>query len=148
MSTNTALDDIKARAEGHTEGPWEAITSGPAFGDHWYVCASDEAIAHVSANDGVDEEQRRPNAELIASAPKLLAALEAVQALHRKVPVYMTEAGDCQHGEHCEGVEVDGESMCPDEFEGHTCEHCTEFNPDEYPDYPCPTITAIQDALS
>lgn len=78
MSTNTALDDIKARTEGHTEGPWEAFTSGPAFGDHWYVCANDEAIAHISANDGIDEEQRRPNAELFAAAPKLLAALKAV----------------------------------------------------------------------
>lgn len=78
MSTNTALDDIKARVEGRTEGLWEAFTSGRSGGDHWHVCADDEAIAHISANDGIDEERRRPNAELFAAAPKLLAALEAV----------------------------------------------------------------------
>lgn len=67
MSTNTALDQIKNRVEGHTEGPWEVMTHS--------VCRERNKIWHRVATNTYG-----PTAELIAAAPKLLAALEAVEA--------------------------------------------------------------------
>lgn len=81
------------------------------------------------------------------SGLELIAALEAVEALHRRVPVYVTEAGDCKHGGDCESVEIDGESMCPDDTDGDTCSYCAELNAMEYPNYPCATIRAITETL-
>ncbi|WP_037161013.1 hypothetical protein [Rhodococcoides fascians] len=74
------LDAIEARAEATTEGPWCAITSGIPNGDHWYVCSAEgESLAYISADDGINEDQREPDAEFIAHArtdvPALLAAL-------------------------------------------------------------------------
>ena len=145
MSTNTALDDIKARAEGHTEGPWRTWQHGDGH--------RNAGVETTWAHEGDEPKQITDwcflaDAELIAAAPKMLAALKAVQALHRKVLVYVTEAGDCKHGADCESVEIAGESMCPDETDGYTCGYCAELNTEEYPDWPCSTITAIEDALS
>ena len=124
MST---LDEIKARVEGHAPGPWVACTSGRSGGDHWHICANDEAIAHISANDGYDEEQRQPNAELIAAAPKLLDALETVEALHRPLEATYFSADD--------------------EFSVTVCGTCFS-EAEEIPErYPCPTIAAIAEAL-
>ena len=127
MST---LDEIKARAEKASE-------------------------ARLKYNDSEDEAQDGAlsiRAAFIAEqssydVPPLIAALAAVEALHRKVPVYVTEAGDCKHGGDCESVEIDGESMCPDGTEGYTCTHCAELNTEECPDYPCTTVRAIKEAL-
>ena len=76
MSTNTALDQIKARVEGHSATPWQVKP---------YLYGSDERVRVTSPDDGPDfntaEDVLPADAELIAAAPKLLAALEAVQAL-------------------------------------------------------------------
>ena len=87
MTIDTRLAEIRARAEAATEGPWTALGSGVASGDHWHVIASGEAVAHISSRDGVNEDQREPDAEFIAHArtdlPALLAAVEAVRELHQ-----------------------------------------------------------------
>lgn len=74
MSTNTALDQIKNRVRNATPGPWQNNAPG--------VCCPGVCID--SRNGDVQhnmEPIRWADAELIAAAPKLLAALEAVQAL-------------------------------------------------------------------
>ena len=75
------VDEIRARAEAATRGPWSAI-EGP--GEHWYVCDEGESIASISANDGSNEDQRQPDAEFIAHArediPWLLAELDKARA--------------------------------------------------------------------
>lgn len=79
------LDEIAARADAATEGPWRALGTGAAGGDHWYICDDGEAIASISAQDGINEDQREPDAEFIAHAredvPKLVAALRAIEEL-------------------------------------------------------------------
>lgn len=86
----TGIDIAAARAlcDAATAGPWEAQTTGVRGGDHWYVCTTDEAIAHISANDGSNEDQRQPDAEFIAAArtlvPALLDALAAAEDRARK----------------------------------------------------------------
>lgn len=73
MSTNTALDDIKSRTEGHTEGPW-AWAGTPARRELSGKGGDVLACATLLWPDTAD-------AELTAAAPKLLAALEAVEEL-------------------------------------------------------------------
>jgi len=76
-------------------------------------------------------------------------AIERVRELHRKVPVYETEAGDCEHGNDCDGIELSGHEAlyCPAEISGYTCNECAELSRDnmdgEIPDFPCPTIKAL-----
>ncbi|WP_104087977.1 hypothetical protein [Arthrobacter sp. GMC3] len=79
------LDEIAARTDAATEGPWRALGTGSAGGDHWYICDDGEAIASISCQDGINEEQRQPDAEFIAHAredvPRLVSALRAVEAV-------------------------------------------------------------------
>lgn len=62
------IDDLARKAEEATPGPWEAVTTGRAGGDHWYVCGEGESIASISAQDGINEDQRQPDAAFIAAA--------------------------------------------------------------------------------
>lgn len=62
-----AAAKIRENAEAATPGPWRAFTTGARGGDHWYICDSGEAIAHISAQDGINEEQRCGDACHIAS---------------------------------------------------------------------------------
>jgi hypothetical protein len=71
------LDAVQALVDAATPGPWSAITSGVANGDHWYICDEGESIAMISANDGVNEDQREPDAEFIAATRTLVPALIA-----------------------------------------------------------------------
>jgi hypothetical protein len=70
---------VKLRDESFA-GEWKAFHSGVANGDHSYVIVDDEAILSISANDGIDEEFRRPTADLIvtlhATTPALIAWLD------------------------------------------------------------------------
>lgn len=116
MSTNTALGEIKARIEGHTEGPWRVWKHGSG--------PRDSGVETTWAYEGDEPKQITDwcfpaDAELIAAAPKLLAALEAVEAMH--VP-------DAETGK---------------------CEECTYARYSMFSvSYPCPTIKAITDALA
>ena len=75
MST---LDDIKAKVEGHTPGPWVynlglgLVEDVPEFDLHRFDIMA-ISIAKVEESDA--------DGELIAAAPKLLAALEAVDGV-------------------------------------------------------------------
>ena len=74
----SALDQIKNRVEGHTPGPWvyhasiNRVEDVPEFDLHRFDIMA-IGISKVEESDA--------DGELIAAAPKLLAALEAVQAL-------------------------------------------------------------------
>lgn len=77
MSMNTALGQIKNRVEGHTEGPWRSWQHGDG--------PRNSGVETTWAYEGDEPVQITDwcfpaDAELIAAAPKLLAALEAVEA--------------------------------------------------------------------
>ncbi|MFJ3393917.1 hypothetical protein [Leifsonia aquatica] len=62
-----AIEKLEGQRGAAFAGPWEAVHSGVANGDHSYVVAADSAIAFISANDGDDEAFRAPTAELIVT---------------------------------------------------------------------------------
>lgn len=68
---------IRETAQAATPGPWEARSTGRRGGDHWYVVDDGQAVAHIHASDGEDEEQRQPDAEHIALWHPGTAALVA-----------------------------------------------------------------------
>lgn len=86
----------KARAEAATEGPWEPLGTGVEGGDHWYVCDRGEAIASISAQDGINEAQREPDATFIAAArtdvPRLADAVLALTAERDALAAIVSEA--------------------------------------------------------
>ena len=72
----SALEEIKKRAEGHTEGPWRVWAEAPrkdglSIETSWARPGEETEL--------VAECYKAPDVELIAAAPKLLAALEAVE---------------------------------------------------------------------
>jgi len=98
MTNPSKLDEIEARASKATEGPWRALGTGASGGDHWYICDRDEAIASISCQDGINEDQREPDAVFIAHAredvPRLLVALRAVEAFCATSEQHAAEYGD------------------------------------------------------
>lgn len=68
----------------HTRGPWAATHTDPAEGyDCWWITAcpasnQEKEIATVSG--GFPHDKHEANARLIAAAPELLEALEALAA--------------------------------------------------------------------
>lgn len=134
----TVLDEIEARADAATEGPWEMYdgNEGTEYAPLWCVAndafhnpPEDEAAEWIGVEIYVGD---KPDAEFIAHAredvPKLVAALRAVEAVH-------FDAGGSQ------GYFDDGYS-----WRGHCCNECGSLG--EYGiEYPCPTITAINGVL-
>lgn len=125
------LAEIRAREQAATEGPWRALGTGVANGDHWYVCNEGEALAYIAANDGENEEQREPDAQFIAHSrtdmPRLLDALEAVLALHKP--------------ESYDEDWIDGGQA------GYACYTCDDGTGHGFATYPCPTVRAITNVL-
>lgn len=80
-----------------------------------------------------------------ARAEAAEAKIAAVRELHRPVPVYTTEAGDCEHEGACEAVELSDGAFCPAHTDGLTCNACAQTGEhmDGLPTYPCPTIAAL-----
>ena len=114
------LARIRAQADAATDGPWTWATHSTADGDEWAVFSpTDWALATNRDGWGGD-------AEFIAAArttvPALVDALEAVLKVHRPM--------------HCEP------ECCTEPV---YCEGCKQ--PDDAPDWPCPTVKAITDAL-
>ena len=78
----SAVEEIQAAIETLTKlrdesavGPWRSYGSGPANGEHWYVFDHDEEmVVQVSSQDGSNEDERRPNAELIATLHRTINA--------------------------------------------------------------------------
>ena len=121
------MEEMKARLAAATPGPWMKDPDEPTHilkpdkpGSSW----DGTVIATLQRDDfGLFEEA---NADLIAHAPetqaKLIAALEAVEALHaRHLGNWTDPSGIPWTGDHC--------AECRDEW-------------------PCPTATAIKEALA
>ena len=140
----SALEELKARTEGHTSGPWfahqEYIDMGVEDATKTISNSPERYAGKSIASVGLDYEVKSANAELITSAPKLLAALEAVAALHyadAEVEGLYPQAcseGPCEHGDDCPEVTIT------------PCYGCSTpgWN---YIAWPCPTIAAIEEAL-
>lgn len=137
MST---LDDIRARTAAATKGPWEhdAFDSGHSrYEMDRYVGTPDgDTICDLdglarSRNEEPATDDGGADAEFIAAArtdiPKLLAALDAITALHQPIDAVMY-TGKSQH---------------------HKVQVCTGCGQDDgnWNRYPCPTIAAITTAL-
>lgn len=74
----SALEGIKARAAGHAPGPWEVRSDSHPYRGGRFVHVEP---LHGSRTICDLTDAHEANAELIAAAPKLLAALEAVGRL-------------------------------------------------------------------
>ena len=125
------LDEIEARANAATEGPWE--WEGEAKGE-WEIGANslvpsrrpDDPVLYGYGYDASGIEVKTPaDAEFIAHArtdvPALVAALRAVLELHAPTPSDIYPHDVCHHP------------------------HCTDPTDQmEQSPYPCPTVTAIQ----
>ena len=140
------LDEIEARAEAATPGPWEADDIGHSGAEEpsgivvhtgafdWDDLMRGEAESAVTWMPGWDRHHG-DNAEFIAASrtdvPALVAALRAVLDLHY-------DAGPSQ-----------GYDFGPDGGYGwvdHCCATCGAHG--EYGvEWPCPTVQAIADAL-
>ena len=145
------LDEIQARADAATEGPWTWAAHTTADGDEWAVFdGGDSAIA--GNRDGWS-----PDAALIAAArtdlPRLVAALRAVLEVHRGAQ-YLGEPGGagCPHDDDYDGdrhfESADGYWLCEDTAAGDFyCLGCPRAEWGDPIAYPCPTVTAITEAL-
>lgn len=131
MSATDRLAESEAITAASTEGPWvhgirlvprPCYVAGPEFVD------TDGELDRLILADRI---ANRADAEFIVHArsalPKRDAALRAVLALHS------------------EAEWVCGDKWCSDFPHGGTnCVACGS----EYPDYPCPTVRAIEEALA
>ena len=130
MTIETRLAEIRARVEAATEGPWGHYSINPRVTpEHavYSVPLDADPLAQSSEIAGPVEPR---DAEFIAASrtdlPALLAAVEAVRELHQSEP-------------HCNNVRhTNPDVQCPE---------CAEFCTADGELYPCPTITAITDAL-
>lgn len=123
------LQEQKRLAEAATDGPWAST-----YGAHEpsRVWASDDDAEPLAVLGGyVEQSDSQADAEFIAaartSAPKLIAAVEAVMAVHRPVDVEPSET--VCHG--CSTLRGTGENA--------------RYFP--YEEWPCPTIRAIEAEL-
>lgn len=156
------LDEIQARADAATEGPWEADCG--TISQHWSrpepwqtVVSTDVACMAYCYGGSAAGVEREADAAFIAAArtdlPRLVAALRAVLEVHRGAQ-YLGEPGDagCPHDDDYDGdrhfVTADGDWLCVDAAAGDF--YCLGCPLDEWGDpiaYPCPTVTAITEAL-
>ena len=144
MTIESRLAEIRARVEAATEGPW-SVYRGDRIGT--YVTRPDLAgVAREWSLTWSDAD-----AEFIAHSrtdlPALLAAVEAVRALHQPMPIYDDECADTD----CDRDHVEltmGEYWHTDSVAGQSCRECAgeDFMP-ELRDWPCPTITTLTAAL-
>ena len=133
------LAHIREQADAATEGPWEADGAGEVS-QHWSrpepwetVVGTDVACMSYCYGGSAKGVERDEDAEFIAAArtnvPRLVDALEAALNIHR-------DGGESQ------GYTDDGHyGTMP-----HCCTTCGEFGEYGVP-WPCPTVTAITQAL-
>lgn len=143
-----------------TEGPWEN-DGGGEIGQHWsrpepwrQVVSTEVACMAYCYGGSAAGVENADDAAAIVDAhnnlPRALNALEQVLELHKPVPIYDVEAGDCEHGEDCVGIELEpSETYCPDHIAYYSCACMMDASsPDEFPEYPCPTVQAIEGAIN
>lgn len=122
----TTLDEIQARADAATEGPWEVDRNYPFSSDLVGIFATDAKNYVLKATDDLDDYPvTSGDATFIAHAredvPKLVAAIRDVEAVHH-VAQYKTLIGP-----YCAG--------CTSPIDG---------GPELWP---CATLRAITEAL-
>lgn len=88
----------------------------------------------------------------LAQLQVMRTALEQIQELHCSVPIYTTESGDCEHGDECEGIELESGMYCPDQTDGVTCGECGDIAmnfcvDDGFPEWPCDTRKLADEGL-
>ena len=66
--TTIDLDALETLARKATPGPWQSLTTGVRYGDHWYIADDGESIAYATKNDGDHDDKCRENAKFIAAA--------------------------------------------------------------------------------
>lgn len=152
MSVIDRLDEIQARADKATDGPWSRFETMMA--DTFVV--GPRGFIREDIVSGPTYE--RENAEFIAHArtdvPALVGALRAVLDLHEPMRMYEHE-DSCEdesegHREerHVESTESNGEYYCLDLPTGITlCAECSRDLDFDGRDYPCPTVRAVESAL-
>ena len=123
------LNEIEARANAATEGPWEAFPGYQTDFGAWMSAAVDTADGEYL----VVEAERDKDAEFIAHAradvPDMAAALRAVLEIH-------------QDGGESQGyLDTGSYGDMP-----HCCTECGSLGEYGVP-YPCPTVTAIRQHL-
>ena len=157
--TAERLDQIEARANAATEGPWDAINLRTNYflRDEWIVGAAIDELPIVAdlrdagtqgGNDAAFIAHARTDVPwLIEQVRRRDAALRAVLDLHRPVCVY-AYAEDCGCGNEDHVIIEDewGEDLCFDTPTGDVrCAYCRAEQ--SYVEHPCPTVTAIEEAL-
>ena len=167
MTAADRLNEIQARAEKATHGPWEVqeeewavISSGSDSVLHAFAVEKD-CIECGTPQDECDTEVVLDieDVEFIAHArsdvPALVAALRAVLDLHRKGTIYY-------HADHCDNPSDEhiaerhdeysdamGEYYCRDLPMHDVCRECSGVFDDEFEsvEFPCPTVRAVEAAL-
>ena len=158
MTAAERLDEIQARANAATEGPW-AVRGDEDYGYEVHGQREASSIPGVWRPTEVCGPGEERNAEFIAHAradvPALVAALRAVLDLHRKGTIYY-------HADHCENhsdehiaerhdeySDAMGEYYCRDLPMHDVCRECSGVFEDEFEsaEFPCPTVRAVEAAL-
>ena len=146
MSAADRLNEIEARANAATEGPWYRYGTWP-----YEIYAQSKPyggpyVASVTGCDGHNES----NAEFIARAradvPALVAALRAVLDLHRESRNDVDRTPPCEHCNGEPGVHACG--CWADEKWPTVCAVCMEGTKGASVAWPCPTARAIEEALA
>ena len=156
MSAADRLDEIEARANAATGGPWgvydgaeSILTEHDCTGD----CEDFHPILVRNQVDGVPLPSvwsTPEDAVFIAQArtdvPALVAALRAVLDLHREARNDVDRTPPCPH---CHGEPGVHECGCwADEKWPTVCAVCMEGTKGASVEYPCATVRAIEEALS
>ena len=139
MTAADRLNEIEARANAATEGPWiVAIYKNECKvetkRERWHVAsyASPEDAAFI--------------AHARTDVPALVAALRAVLDLHRESRNDVDHTPPC---EHCHGEPGVHECGCwADEKWPTVCAVCMEGTKGASVAWPCPTVRAIEEALN
>lgn len=147
MTAREFLDAVKARVEDATEGPWTRR-------DYEFWGAAVDAEGFVAA-----QVARSADLDFIVTArtavPRLVAALEAVVAVHRRSHAVFNWALGVRYDEPC--PECDGKAgvhpcgCWADSDVGFVCAECHRLGSGASGVYdyawPCPTVRAIESAL-
>lgn len=97
---SAAIEKLARLRDDAPDGPWSSVGTGRAHGDHWHVIADDESIAYIAAQDGINEAERQPTADLIAT-------------LHRTIPYLLSSLAQAKHDvEHGYGVDRRALALC------------------------------------
>ena len=124
----SALDEIRGRERKASDEIARLTTGNPGTNWRWSIPANPERDSDLILADS------------IADVTRLLAAVEAVQALHyqqedeEEVIAWQCMDGPCEHGD----------DVCP-EVMIRPCAECS--TPEYYVEWPCPTVKAITSAL-